>query len=367
LAREKSAVFQDFTGRVLDFFVRFNYKYSLIDYKEVRMKKVSAALLPVLFSLLIVLSFTACQKLKIDNLKANDHFKKANTLYTEEKYKKAIAEYEEALKLNPGLTNAYFYLGTAYAMIYKPGDDTARNKEAGAKSNEFLLKALEINPDRKEIILALGDMNDKMKNFEQAEKFYLKVLETSPKDPNIYSVLAEFYISYDKGDKAVEMYEKRVDLNPEDPEGYLFLAKYYFDRKKWDDALKYHEIRIQKIELSATDEKAKKQQLADAYYRAGQLCWARSFQTPADLMSPKERNLVITKGMEYLTKSTDYDSTYPEPWAYMGLFQLEKNKVDPAKAEANQKERDRLVAKFSDLRKRKLATEEYLRQLEKGK
>jgi tetratricopeptide (TPR) repeat protein len=331
------------------------------------MKKVSAVLLTVFLSALIVLSFSACQKLKIDNLKANDHFKKANKFYSEEKYKKAITEYEEALKLNPALKSSYFYLGTAYAMLYKPGDDSVRNKETGTNANDYLSKALENNPGRKEIILALGDLNDKMKNFEQAEKYYLRVLESNPKDPNIYSVLAEFYMNYDKGDKAVEMYDKRINLNPEDPEGYLFLAKYYFDRKKWDDALKYHEIRIQKIEQSAIDQKEKNKQLADAYYRAGQLCWARSFQTPIDLMSPKERGPIIAKGMEYLNKSAEFDPNYPEPWAYMGLFQLEKNKVDPSKAALNQQERDKLVAKFSELRKRKMATEEYLRQLEKGK
>ena len=65
------------------------------------MKKLWSVMLLLFLTSFIVISFSGCDQLKISNLKANKHFKLANKYFTEEKYKKAIGEYEEALKLNP--------------------------------------------------------------------------------------------------------------------------------------------------------------------------------------------------------------------------------------------------------------------------
>jgi len=331
------------------------------------MKKLWSILLIVFLTALIVSSFAGCDKLKITNLKANKHFKTANKLYTEEKYKKAIAEYEAALQLNPNLHEAFYYLGSSYIMVYKPGDETDKNKEFGAKATEYLQKALELNPDNKDIIQALGDINDKMKNFDLAEKYYLQVQKFTPNDPLTYYNLAGFYNNNGKFDKAIEMYDKRIALNPADPEGYLYLAGFYQDKRKWDDAIKNHEIRITKISESNMEEKAKTDLLADAYYRLGVVCWNKSYQTPPDVMGSVERVQVVDKGFEALKKSTDLSPNFPYPWAYMGLLYRQKVVAEPFKKVAYEKLADQMVQKFQDLRKRKLASEQFIKELAKEK
>ena len=205
--------------------------------------------------------------------------------------------------------------------VYKPGDDSEKNKEFGNKATEYLQKALEQNPDNKDIIQSLGDINDKMRNFELAEKYYLQIQKFTPNDPVSYYNLAGFYTNNAKYDKAIEMYEKRIALDPSDPEGYLYLAGFFQNNRKWDDAIKNHEIRIQKISESTTmEEKAKTELLADAYYRLGVVCWNKSYQTPADVMGSVERLQVVQKGFDALTKSTELSPNFPDPWAYMGLL-----------------------------------------------
>ena len=81
------------------------------------MKKLWSVLLILFVSSLIIASFSACDQVKISNLKANKHFKLANKFFSEEKYKKAIAEYEDALKLNPNLKAAFYYLGSSYVWF----------------------------------------------------------------------------------------------------------------------------------------------------------------------------------------------------------------------------------------------------------
>jgi tetratricopeptide (TPR) repeat protein len=319
----------------------------------------------VFLTALIFTSFTACDKLKITNLKANKHFKTANRLYSEEKFRKAITEYEAALKLNPNLTAAFYYLGSSYIMIYKPGDESEKNKEIGVNATTYLQKALELDPENKNILQALGDINDKMRNFELAEKYYLQVQKFTPDDPVSYYNLAGFYNNNGKYDKAIEMYEKRIALNPDDPEGYLYLAGFYQDKRKWDDAIKNHETRIAKIAESNMEEKAKNELLADAYYRLGVVCWNKSYQTPPDVMGSVERIQVVNQGFEALKKSSELSPNFPDPWAYMGLLYRQKVIAEPLKKAEYEKQAEAMVQKFQELRKRKLASEQFLKDLAK--
>jgi len=331
------------------------------------MKKIWSVLLILLLTALVVTSFAGCDKLKIANLKANKHFKTGNKFYTEEKYKKAIAEYEAALQLNPNLKAAFYYLGSSYIMVYKPGDDSEKNKEYGSKATEYLQKALTLNPNSKDILQALGDINDKMKNFELAEKYYLQVQKFTPNDPLTYYNLAGFYNNNAKYDKAIEMYEKRIALNPADPEGYLYLAGFFQDKRKWDDAIKNHELRMAKIEESDMEAKEKTDLLADAYYRLGVVCWNKSYQTPPDVMGSVERLQVVEKGFEALKKSTELSPNFPDPWAYMGLLYNQKAIAEPLKQAEYKKQYDIMIEKFQELRKRKLASEQFMKDLAKEK
>lgn len=210
------------------------------------MRKTSTLLLIGMFAALLVFtfSFTGCEKLKVDNLKANNHLNKANKYYQDEKYAKAVKEYETALELNPGLTKIYFHVGTAYASLYRPGRGTDRNEMYGQKAVEYLQKAKDADPENEQIYLALGDVFDKMENAEEAEKYYLRIMENDPENPKSFYILADFYSKYNEEDKAEEMYKKRIDLNPKDPEGYLYYANYLQTKRKWYEAMDAFESMI---------------------------------------------------------------------------------------------------------------------------
>ena len=341
------------------------------------MKKTLLIVLVLILAAFFITSFSGCEKLKLDNLKANNHLKKANKFYTEEKYKKAINEYQEALKLNPNLKVIYFYLGSSYALLYSPSKTTERNKQNGKKALGFLLKAREISdkkaeslrnkaidsvnqgkkdkikeeidlkykpieqkiiketnqmysnnieelqktaeqetkPEAKEkikleiedlqkrlsislsnkkkeieekgdlefnekikeyfsnrykkqltdanlnnekIVLALGDIYDKISSaseseeerenyYKESEKCYLTILENAKTNPQSYYTLARFYLNHGRLSEAEMMYKKPIEMDPKNHQTYLFLAQYYGDSRQWDKAIKYHEKRIYAI------------------------------------------------------------------------------------------------------------------------
>ena len=130
------------------------------------MKKNRTSFIVLIMVVVLMVGFTACEKLKITNLKANHFLRQGNGFYQEEKFKKAVTAYEQALELNPELTHIYFHLATSYASLYKPMKETEINKEYGEKALEYLLKAKEVDPDNIQIVHVLGDLYEKMNRID---------------------------------------------------------------------------------------------------------------------------------------------------------------------------------------------------------
>lgn len=241
-------------------------------------KNVFATFVLLSLVLVILFHFAGCDKLKVSNLEGNYYLKQANRYYQEEVYRKAIDAYEKALSYNPELKLAYIYLGTSYSQVYRPMKNDERNKSDGEKAEEYLLKAREYEPDREEVIIALGDLYDKMGNFEKAEEYYMMILQKKKKEyesvkeelkgyqeqgeskkaeelqkteaekmtgvVKAYYTLASFYEKNGKSEQAEEMYKQRIQLDPKDPEGYHYYVGYLQNQRRWEDAIAAHEKRL---------------------------------------------------------------------------------------------------------------------------
>ena len=100
-----------------------------------RFRAASAAAVAVLLGL--SLGATGCGKYSYGNLKAMKAFKDANQEYQAQEWKKAADKYEEALKANPDLVTAYFFLGNSYDNLYKP------SRAGEAENDKYIQKAIE--------------------------------------------------------------------------------------------------------------------------------------------------------------------------------------------------------------------------------
>jgi tetratricopeptide (TPR) repeat protein len=304
-------------------------------------------------ALVAVLAFMACQNLSYPKLAANYHFNKANALFRENQYRKAITEYETTLKYNPEMTQAFRFLGESYKQLYKPGVDSQINKEVEAKALDALKKAYEIEPNNKDIIYSLGDMYDKIKMFPEAEKLYLRIIELEPEDMSNYYVVAEFYKRY-SGDnpeiakKAESMYLRRIETDPENPQGYAYMATYLQEAsggpqellKSYERAAEFWEKRITLQPDSA-----------EAWLALGVNRWSRSFRF--QFLSREERMKQAMGALEAIQKAIDLDPNYPEPYAWMGpLYKAVLAKLEPEKEARYNAEGDRYLERFQDLRKR---------------
>ncbi len=307
----------------------------------------------LVFALLLVfivaLAFTSCEKLNVNRLRANYHFTRANQLFTDGKFRRAMTEYELTLKYNPDMVQAYRFLGESYKSLYKMGVDTPENQEIADKALEAFNYAYEAEPNNKEIIFSLGDMYDKLKDFEEAEKLYLRILELEPGNMGNYYVVAEFYKRYAAENeqlrsKAESMYLRRIELDPENPQGYAYIANYFENLapapEVYDQAAEYWDKRI------ALDPNSPEAWLAKGVNR-----WSRSYRFQ-NLPAP-ERLKTAREALEALEKANELDPDYPEPYSWLSvLYQSVLIKLEPDKEPRYKAEADRAMERWNEMRKR---------------
>ncbi|MGC9056668.1 MAG: tetratricopeptide repeat protein [Candidatus Saccharicenans sp.] len=325
----------------------------------------------ILLALAVLVTATSCEKLKVSNLQANYHFKRANQMFREGKYRNAVAEYELALKYKPDLVQAYRYIGESYKQLYKPGVDSALNKEIEKKAIEALSKALEIEPNNKEIIYSLGDMYDKLRKFPEAEKLYLRILELDPQNMDNFYVVAEFYSRYagdvpDAAKKAETMYLRRIEADPDNPMAYAYAANYYEHLpvseqnlegaiENYDKANMFWEKRI------ALDPKNPQAWLAKGVNR-----WGRAYRFQS--VPAAERLAIARDALQAIEKARDLDPNYPEPYSWLSvLYKSVLAKLEPEKEARYNAEADKYADKFKELREKAASKKKLEEELKKVK
>ena len=282
------------------------------------------------------------------------------------------------------------------------------------EAEKYYLEMLEQAPENPRAYYTLAEFYKKNGQFEKAGDMYEKRLALNPEDPEAYLFYINFLQDVRKWDEAVKYHNVRIGLiiDPgileiqqelgrveQDLEKISRLEQYIenvnknrsipADQKKQlldekeqelseigskedlaaDREAKLNQI-TEKIDLSTEEletlPEEKKKVLADAYYRLGVVLWNKSYQTPSDLMGPKERLQVCDEGFSALEKATILNPEFPDPWAYMKLLYLQKIIAEPLKRETYVKKGDEAGAKFTELRKKMLAREAYLRELEES-
>jgi len=328
-------------------------------------RKRTSAIFVWTLALVFVFAAVGCQKLSVSKLSANYSFSKANQLFKDAKYSKAIVEYEKAVKNNPDLKDAYRFLGESYKNLYIPGKENPENVDRANKALAALKKAYELEPTNKDIIYSLGDMYDRLRNFDEAEKMYLRIVELEPGNMNNYYVVAEFYKRYagDKKElkeKARDMYLRRIETDPENVQGYAYMADYYdklppdTNKNKFDDAMAY----VKRREILEPNS-------AVVYYTIGINRYGKSY-TLQNFLSQKDKEALANEAEKNLLKAIDLDPAWPEPLVWMRVLYLNVHaKVFPEKEGRYLELASQYGMKYDEARKRQLERMKLEKELKK--
>ncbi|MBC8192878.1 MAG: tetratricopeptide repeat protein [Candidatus Marinimicrobia bacterium] len=183
------------------------------------------------------------------NMKAYDFFLKGNyywhTKTTKEGNEKAVAMYEEAIKLDPSFGLAYARQSIAHSVLFQQPDwDPSPVRKAFAKKT--LDQAIDLIPNHGETHFAhgiyylwcLSDRDSAIKEFELAA-------EAQPKNGEVANHLGQLYAETGNWTKAGIYLENAFELDPDVVGHAAWLAGFYSITRKYEQAEKQFRIAIQ--------------------------------------------------------------------------------------------------------------------------
>lgn len=162
---------------------------------------------------------------------ADTAFAEGNKLFDANEVDKAIEAYEQAVKLNPDLAEAYFKLGVSYAIREKQDElnalstttteeePTPTPKRTGKKDTPVRTKKSE-------------------KAFENAVKAYKKILDKNPKDDIALYNLGRALNKLNEDADALKSLREAVKLQPENVEYQTELGEILNKLAQYDEAVR---------------------------------------------------------------------------------------------------------------------------------
>jgi len=303
---------------------------------------------------LLVGSLVGCSQ--VGQLQAMRSFKAANQAYASQDWAKASALYEEAVKEDPELSQAYFYLANAYDNQYRPSrkgeaanDALLEKAIAGYKTASEKLSQSASEDDKKlgklsleYLVAAYGP--DKLNDPAQAEPVVQRMIQLEPNEPSNYFALAKIYEDAGAYAEAEQMLLRARDVRPNDSAVYMQLAGYYNRQNMFDKTIEALEQRA-----------SKEPDNPEAYFTISTYYWdnaQRNFR-----LTDAEKRDSVEKGLAAVDKAIGIKADYMEALVYKGLLLrvqalLEK---DPAKQQALIKEATTLRDQAEELRKKRTA------------
>ncbi|MCL5035602.1 MAG: tetratricopeptide repeat protein [Chloroflexi bacterium] len=312
------------------------------------MKKPVIFLLCFLF--ITVFSFTACSKnnkaVNIPRGEAKGMFnagsqfmrrdtrdvylRRAQSFFSERKYKEAEEAANKALELDP-------QSGIAYGILGNICFDNYRFKEA----EKAYRKAIEYSPDELAPYSSLALTMLEFKRYDEAGDIILHCLEKHPDNDEAYATLASIYYEQRKLALAQEAAGKALKLNSRAAGAHIILAEICGDRYKYDEAIRHYlaarqsdpefememhaglgTVLLKKKDFDSSEAAFKKAlELYPQYYCA----WTQL----GDLYTKKRK---YDDARAVLEKAMKIDPDYEDAYYYMGNLAAAKGDIDSAES-----------------------------------
>jgi tetratricopeptide (TPR) repeat protein len=203
------------------------------------------------FLAILALASTSCAKLQ-----ARDNLNKGVRAFRDTHYENAVSFFKKAVELDPDLTTAEIYLGTAYAQQFVPngrGEDNDKNAKLAVQTFEDVLKH---DPTNVNAVAGLASIYQNTQDLQKAHEYYMKYAQLDPTNKVPYYAIGslDWIIVYDKNNPPpVEEQGKLID------EGLANLDKSLALDQDYEDAMTYKNLLYrEKARLSDSEEDKKK-------------------------------------------------------------------------------------------------------------
>ena len=166
-----------------------------------------------LIFVVLVTIIAAIAPARIYLIKGKQHFSAG-------RYQEAIADYQQAIRLNPNFARAYVELGDAYRALERYEEAAEAFKKATRLEDESCASC------------GLGVTYYKSGRYEDAEKAFKRAIELDPNDVCAYDWSGRMYYDLSRYQEAVEVFKQEIRLQPS-VSAYLFLGNAYVYSKQF--------------------------------------------------------------------------------------------------------------------------------------
>ena len=152
----------------------------------------------------------------------------------------AIRFFDVVIMLDPDFADAYAAKAMAHTLVAAYGSNWKSNVEGLATSKQAIDRALEINPDNSEALLARGiTMLFLGRDWSAAKAALERALEIAPNNSEILNFMGDYWIRIGNVEAAIE-YDRRASVLDPLRIGNIFdLGTDMFHLGRYDEALKY--------------------------------------------------------------------------------------------------------------------------------
>jgi tetratricopeptide (TPR) repeat protein len=210
---------------------------------------------------LAVLALLALASVSCAKLQARDNLNKGVRAFRDAKYDAAINYFQEAIKLDPSLTNAELYLATAYSQQYIPGAQSEDNQKNADLAIQTFERVLQREPDNVSAVAGLASIYQNSTQLEKAREYYIKYTQLEPQNAEAHYGVGSvnWIIVFDKANPAPP--ERKTELIEE---GQTHLDRALSINPNYEDAMTYKNLLYREKANLTQNEEEKKQLIAQA-------------------------------------------------------------------------------------------------------
>jgi cytochrome c-type biogenesis protein CcmH/NrfG len=142
----------------------------------------------------------------------------------------AIANYREAIKIDPKLPGVHFELGS---LLYYSTDEKLQ-----AEAEPEFKAALAANPNDEKSQFMMGMIAAKHGDTKTAYDFYMRALQLQPDDGDANLELAKVLVTMNQIERAQQLLERAIQIDPSNSVAHYRLASLYRRQGKTEEANK---------------------------------------------------------------------------------------------------------------------------------
>jgi len=145
-------------------------------------------------------------------------------------YDTAIADFTEAIRINPNSAVAYYNRGRAY-----------QDKGDNDRSISDLDQAIRLDPNYVSAYIRRGIAYYNKKDYDRAIADYDQAIRFDPNNANAYTNRGAAYRAKGDNDRAIADHDQAIRLNPNYASAYLNRGNVYYNKKDYDRAIADYE------------------------------------------------------------------------------------------------------------------------------